>query len=148
MDPWLPSMRTSASCSCSAWTRAASDWKPACGRAFFVAAFFAAGLRTLAMRSSVGRGPLRVTPGVARPPYRPGERGSAEGWMQQLLQEERDDPGLHHHREQHAVAGTPQVRAVVDVVATMAVHPDRIEHVEHGVQDRRHRQEEHEDQRP
>jgi len=55
---------------------------------------------------------------------------------------------LQQHREQHPVAGAPQVRAVIDVVAPAPLHPDAVAHVHHRVHDRRHRQEEHEDQRP
>src|SRR5690606_40734473 len=71
----------------------------------------------------------------------------SERRRQQPLQEHPDHPGLHHHREQHAVAGAPEMGAVVDVVAALAVHPDRVADVEDRVHDRRHRDEEHEDQR-
>src|SRR5690606_37297912 len=61
----------------------------------------------------------------------------------QPSEEDLEHARLHQHREQQAVARAPEMGAVVDVVAAAAIHPDRIADVEHRVDDRRHRDEEH-----
>ena len=58
------------------------------------------------------------------------------------------DARLQQDGEQHAVTGAPQVRAVVDVVRALALHPDAVTHVHHGIDDGRHRDHEDDDQRP
>src|SRR5690606_4341529 len=64
---------------------------------------------------------------ASRSPDRSGHR------RQQPRDEGPDHARLHDHREQHAIAGAPEVGAVVDVVTAAPVHPDRIADVEHGV---------------
>src|SRR5690606_16929750 len=118
------------------------------GAAFFAGFFLAAVFFVVAMLPPGLAAAAAFMAGVPRPAYRPGERGSAERRAEQPGQEVLPQPGFHHQREQHSVPGTPQVRAVVHVVGPLAVHPDRVADVEHRVQDRRHREEEHEDQLP
>src|SRR5690606_25447040 len=72
---------------------------------------------------------------------------SAERGVDQSLQEHAADARFHQQHEKHAVDGTRQVGVVVGVVPALPVHPDRVADEEHAVQDCRHGQEEHEDQR-